>query len=133
MARQIGNPNSPSPIYGLPAGFSIADLDSRLGQSTVVFLSAVTTGTTSAVIAMGAHGIVVGCNCPTAPTQTFDVSVYTSSGGDILIKTVVGAVHGQQIYLSNTDGVNLGGLPIKVILANLSGSAPVTITGKAIS
>lgn len=136
MSRIPDNPRrntSPSPIYGCPPGFNIADLPASYA-SGVAALTAVTTDTTSAAIALGARTIEIAAEFSDAVT-TCDLLFYTSSGGDVLVYTITGAslAGGDTLFAGGFEGVNFNGLPIKVRATNFAGGGSVSVTIKRTS
>lgn len=121
--------HSPSPIYGIRQGFTIADLN-QSGALSVVALTAVTTPTTSSAINLGARSVQILMAFADGAT-TCDVQLFTSSGGDVLIKTFTGITYtnADGLYVGSFDTkVSLGGLPLKVRVQNIVGSGAITVS-----
>lgn len=132
MSSTINNrhPYSPSPIYGIHQGFSIADVPQQ-GQSNLQAITDATTTTTSSQIAIGVRTIEIDCTCEDS-TTTFDVTVLGPDNTTVVIKWT-GQKHGASLYIGTYEGISLDGNPFYIKVDNFSAAKKVNVYVKRMS
>lgn len=126
--------HSPSPIYGIPGGFNIADLPAQ-DSTAVVALTAVGSTTLSAALHLGARSIEVDASFSDAVT-TCTLNFYkVTSGGNVQVFTIPGVseTNCDDLFVGGFEGVNFEGLPIIVEATTFVGGGTVTVSIKRTS
>jgi archaellum component FlaF (FlaF/FlaG flagellin family) len=121
--------SSPSPIYGFPPGWSIADLPTAYTAAIPTSITAASTTQTSVPIALGANGLVVLATFTDAVT-TCTVTVTDSTTSTVLktFTNVSNATNDGLYCTYNDTKVLLQGDSVTVTVSNFTGSGSVAIS-----
>lgn len=126
------------PIMGLPANFTIADMDSaRHSASAIELYSAAVAGTTTTPVRQGGRAVEILVHGLDTST-TFDMIVQAlTASGLVTVATYIGLNYANvgKLFIGNLGGargadgaaINLQGLPLSVTLSNVTNPNTVTI------
>ena len=118
-----------APVWGLPQGFTVGDMDSRTDKTQVALNSAANNTKSAPITGSLRYHISAFFSDPNA---TCTLNVYrVDPGGDTRVKTYNGVSRlSAGLYVGGQDLIDLQGLPIKIEVVNLtSGQITVNVAG----